>query len=51
MNYQWAESVEVSWGKVKVFFEGYGHTSNLSEFRFCDLLCSYRFRSRVTQWT
>ena len=41
------ESVEVSYAKVKVFFEGCGHTFNLGKFRFRYLLCSRFKRSRI----
>ena len=34
------ESVEVSFGKEKVCFEGCGDTFNLHKSRFSDLLCS-----------
>ena len=40
-------SVEVSCGKIKVFFEGWSHIFNLGKFRFCDLLCSRLNRNFV----
>ena len=41
------ESVEVCCGKVKVVFEGCGHTFDVGKSYFCDLLCSCFYRSRA----